>query len=152
MNGVGAGSRPSAVLFACGHNAVRSPMAEAIARHFFGQSIYFASAGVRNGELNPFAIEVMRELGIDISGHRPQTFEELHDSSFDLVVSLAPEAHHRAMEMTRIMAIEAEYWPTADPTLASGNREQQLEAFRAVRDGLMERIRERLGRPVPPNP
>ncbi|NND49336.1 MAG: arsenate reductase ArsC [Rhizobiales bacterium] len=143
---------PGAVLFACGQNAVRSPMAAALMRQQMGRRVYVASAGVRQGELNHLAVEVMAEIGIDIAGHQPQTFKDLHDTSFDLVISLAPEAHHHAVEMTRTMAIEAEYWPTPDPTAALGNREQQLQAFRAVRDDLRQRIREHFAESAPPNP
>lgn len=138
-------ARPSAVLFACSMNSVRSPMAEAIAKHLFDRRIYFQSAGVRPGELDPFAVKVMEELGLDISRHRPRTFDEIEDSNFDLIVTLAPEAHHKALDLTRTMAVDVEYWPTADPQLASGSREQILDAYRAVRDGLTRRIKERLG-------
>ena len=74
----GAG-RPQAVLFACGLNTVRSPMAERMFKHLFGSSVYVASAGVRKGELDPFAVAVMDEIGLDIARHRPKTFEELED-------------------------------------------------------------------------
>jgi protein-tyrosine-phosphatase len=143
-------TRPGAVLFACSFNAVRSPMAAAIARHLFPGRIYVRSAGVRRGEPDPFAVAVMDEIGLDIRGHRPHTFEDLEDTSFDLVISLAPEAHHKALELTRHNSLEAEYWPTPDPTLTSGSREQILDAYRAVRDGLERRIKARLDwKPVP---
>jgi protein-tyrosine-phosphatase len=138
--------RPQAVLFACGLNAVRSPMAAALLRHFFGRTIYVGSAGVRKGELDPFAVAAMGEIGLDIAKHRPMTFEELEDwegLNFDLIVTLSPEAHHRALELTRTLAAEVEYWPIPDPTDASGNREQQLDAYRSVRDQLMQRIKAR---------
>src|SRR6478672_8673262 len=125
----GAG-RPQAVLFACGLNTVRSPMAERIFKHLFGSSVYVASAGVRKGELDPFAVAVMDEIGLDIARHRPKTFEELEDwegLNFDVIISLSPEAHHRA----------------PDPTDGSGNREQRLDAYRAVRDQLLARIKKR---------
>lgn len=138
------------MLFACGMNAVRSPMAAAITRHLFPHSVYVASAGVREGEADPFVTAVMEEIGIDLSGHRPTTFEDLADTSFDLVVSLAPEAHHKALELTRTNAFDAEYWPTEDPTLASGSRDQRLDAYRRVRDSLMQRIKQRFAwQPVP---
>ena len=137
-------SGPSSVLFACSMNAVRSPMAEAIARHLFGHEVYIASAGVRSGELDPFAVKAIEEIGLDISKHKPHTFEDLEDSNFDLVITLAPEAHHKALDMTRTMAMDVEYWPTPDPQLASGSRDQIMESYRAVRDGLMRRIKERL--------
>jgi protein-tyrosine-phosphatase len=142
-------SRPQAVLFACGLNSVRSPMAAGLFRELFGKSIYVASAGVQKGELDPFAVAVMAELGIDIARHKPHTFEdldELEGLNFDLIATLSPRAHHKALELTRTMAAEVEYWPTHDPTAAEGNREQRLEAYRAVRNALMARIRERFGR------
>jgi len=136
---------PGALLFACTQNAIRSPMAAAIARHFYGNRVFIASCGVRPGEPDPFVTTVMDEIGIDLKKHRPQSFADLEDSSFDVVISLSPEAHHRALEMTRTMAIEAEYWPTFDPSAAMGSREQILDSYRDVRDGLMRRIRARFG-------
>ena len=136
---------PGALLFACTQNIIRSPMAAAIARHFYGNRVFIASCGVRPGEPDPFVQTVMDEIGMDLSKHRPQSFADLEDSSFDVVISLSPEAHHRALEMTRTMAIEAEYWPTFDPSATMGSREQILDSYRDVRDGLMRRIRARFG-------
>src|SRR5579862_3937506 len=147
-------SRPQAVLFACGLNAVRSPMAAALFRHMLGRSAYVASAGVRRGELDPFAVAVMEEIGLDIAKHRPMTFEELEDwegLNFDLIVTLAPEAHHKALELTRRVAAEVEYWPTPDPAIQEGNREQRLDAYRAVRDYIFGRIKERFATPASGN-
>lgn len=135
-----AGDLPGAVLFACSQNTIRSPMAEGLTRHFYGHKTYVASCGVRAGESDPFVITVMEELGIDLRRHRPQSFEDLQDDSFDLIISLSPEAHHWAVEMTRTMALEAEYWPTFDPSLTEGSREQKLEAYREVRDTLRRRL------------
>ncbi len=135
------------VLFMCAMNAVRSPMAEALAKHFFGKSIYVQSAGARKGEVDGFASEVLDEIGIDLSRHAPKTVDELEEwegLNFDLIISLSPEAHHRALELTRTLAAEVEYWPTMDPTLVQGAREQRLDAYRDVRDGLIRRIKERL--------
>lgn len=134
---------PGAVLFACSRNAVRSPMAAAILKHLAGRRIYVESVGVRAGEPDPFAIAAMEELGIDLSGHRPTALAELHDTSFDLIVTLSPEAHHKALALAGAFAIDVEYWPTPDPTMTSGNREQILSAYRAVRDGLFRRIKQR---------
>jgi protein-tyrosine-phosphatase len=134
------------VLFACGQNAVRSPMAAALLKQMLPRSLYVGSAGVRKGELDPFAAAVMEEIGIDINSHGPMTFEELEDLeglNFDLIVTLSPEAHHKALELTRTLAVEVEYWPTADPAAVEGNRAQRLHAYRAVRDHLVRRIRER---------
>jgi len=145
-------ARPQAVLFACGLNSVRSPMAAALFRHMFGRTTYVGSAGVRRGELDPFAVAAMDEIGLDIAKHRPMTFEELEDwegLNFDLIVTLAPEAHHKAIDLTRTVAAEVEYWPTPDPTIQEGNREQRLDAYRAVRDQLMRRIRDRFAVAAP---
>jgi protein-tyrosine-phosphatase len=139
-------ARPHAVLFACGLNSVRSPMAAALLKQMTGNSLYVGSAGVRKGELDPFAIAAMDEIGIDIKTHRPITIEELDDLeglNFDLIVTLSPEAHHRALELTRALALDVEYWPTADPTAVEGSREQRLDAYREIREQLLRRIRAR---------
>jgi protein-tyrosine-phosphatase len=137
-------NRPQAVLFACTRNAVRSPMAEALGRQLFGKEIYFASAGVKKGEKNGFVVAVMDEAGIDMSKHRPHTFEDLEDSYFDLIVTLSPEAHHKSLDFTRTLATEVVYWPTIDPTAVEGSRERVLHAYRDVRDHLRERIKKLL--------
>jgi len=134
---------PDAVLFACTRNAIRSPMAEALLKHFHGARIYVQSVGVRPGLIDPFAVVVMEEMGIDIARHRQRSFDDLEDDSFDLVISLSPEAQHRAVEMTRHMACEVEFWNTFDPSLIEGTREMRLEAYRDVRDALMQRILQR---------
>ena len=140
---------PQAVLFACAQNSVRSPMAESLLQQMFPQGLYVRSAGARKGELDPFAVAVMAELGQDISGHKPQTFEELDDwegLNFDLIITLSPEAHHKALDLTRTLAADVEYWPTHDPTGTDGNREQKLEAYREVCDTLLSRIRRRFAK------
>lgn len=137
-----------AVLFACAMNAVRSPMAEALARHYFGQTLYIQSAGIRKGIVDGFALAVLDEIGIDAKGHKPHTLEELAEwegLNFDLIITLSPEAHHAALELTRTASIEVEYWPTPDPSVVEGSREAKLEAYRAVRDKLGNRIMHRLG-------
>jgi protein-tyrosine-phosphatase len=139
---------PQAVLFACGMNSVRSPMAEGLFKQMLGRTVYAASAGVRKDELDPFAVVVLDEVGIDIARHRPITFEELEDwegLNFDLIITLSPEAHHKALELTRKIAADVEYWPTPDPTPTEGTREQRLDAYRAVRDQLTEHIKARFG-------
>ncbi|HEY2213240.1 MAG TPA: low molecular weight phosphatase family protein [Bradyrhizobium sp.] len=140
---------PQAVLFACGLNSVRSPMAASLLQQMFPHALYVKSAGVRKGDLDPFAVAVMAELGQDISGHKPITFEELDDwegLNFDLIITLSPEAHHKALELTRTHAADVEYWPTQDPTGAEGNREQKLQAYREVCDTLLLRIRKRFSK------
>jgi protein-tyrosine-phosphatase len=141
-------TRPHAVLFACGLNSVRSPMAAGLYKQIIGRASYVASAGVRKDELDPFAVAALEEVGIDISRHRPMTFEELEDwegLNFDLIVTLSPEAHHKALELTRTIAADVEYWPTPDPTAIEGTRDQRLSAYREVRDQLTERIKTRFG-------
>src|SRR6266478_5234032 len=140
---------PQAVLFACGQNSVRSPMAASLLQHMFPHALYVKSAGVKKGELDPFAVAVMAELGQDISTHKPTTFEELEDwegLNFDLIITLSPEAHHKALDLTRTLAAEVEYWPTRDPTGTEGNREQKLQAYREVCDTLLLRIRKRFSK------
>lgn len=139
---------PSAILFACTMNAIRSPMAAALMRHLVGKRAYVESAGVKAGELDPLAVEVMEEIGLEIGKHKPRRFEELEDGSFDLVITLSPEAQHKAMELTRTHATMVEYWPTLDPTIIEGSRTQRLDAYRAVRDQLLERLRKRFIAPA----
>ncbi len=134
---------PGAVLFACTLNSVRSPMAAAILRHLSANQVYTISAGARRGETDAFAAAAMDEIGIDISGHVPIAISELHDTSFDLIITLSPEAHHQALELTRTLAVPVEFWPTPDPTATGGKREQILDAYRACRDQLFERIKTR---------
>ena len=148
MAEAGRSTRPHAVLFACGLNSVRSPMAVGLFRQIIGPASYVSSAGVRKAELDPFAVAALDEVGIDISRHRPTTFEELEDwegLNFDLIVTLSPEAHHKALELTRTIAAEVEYWPTPDPTAIEGTREQRLAAYREVREQLTEHIKKRFG-------
>ncbi len=143
----GGGKRVQSVLFVCGYNSIRSPMAEALARHYFGKSTYVQSAGVRKGETDPFMVSALDEIGISAAKHKPRTLEELEEwegLNFDLIVSLSPEAHHAALELTRTLAADVEYWPTPDPTLIQGTRDQMLDAYRDVRDGLAYRLRVRL--------
>ena len=144
---------PGAVLFACNFNRVRSPMAEALLKRAMGDRIYVDSCGLSRaaedeaGEgADPFVQAVMAEISVDLARHEPKTFEDLTDSSFDLVISLTPQAQHRAVEMTRGRAAEIEYWPTFDPTLAEGSREARLAAYRDVRDMLARKIAERFPR------
>src|SRR3954463_5018514 len=141
-------ARAHAVLFACTMNAVRSPMAAAMLRHLLGRMLYVESAGGKAGALDPLAGEGMDELGIEMSAHKPRRFEDLEDGSFDLVVTLSPEAQHKAVELTRTAATIVEYWPTLDPTVVEGSREQRLAAYRGVRDQLMERLKARFLTPM----
>ena len=135
---------PGSLLFLCGMNAIRSPMAETIARSLLPRSVFIASAGVRAGSRDPFVDAVLAEAGLSLGDRRPQRLDDLDDAYFDLIVTLSPEAHHAALELTRAAAVEVEYWPMPDPSDATGTRERILDAYRDVRDRLEARIRARL--------
>lgn len=111
-------------------------------KHLLGHRIFVDSVGVRPGDLDPFAVQVMDEIGVDIARHLPKSFEDLEDDSFDEIISLSPEAQHRAVDMTRVMACDVHFWHTFDPTIVEGSRESRLDAYRQVRDQLMRRIKE----------
>ncbi|WP_295808738.1 low molecular weight phosphatase family protein [uncultured Nitratireductor sp.] len=134
---------PQSVLFLCGMNAIRSPMAEALARQSLSAGVFVASAGLRAGERDPFVDAVLDEKGLSLGARQPQSIEELADTNFDLIITLSPEAHHRALEMTRTIAADVEYWPTMDPTVVSGTRDQIIAAYRDVRDRLAASIAQR---------
>ncbi len=125
-------------------------MAEGLLKHLLGHRVYVDSVGVRAGEIDPFAVAVMEEIGIDVSKHRSKSFDQLEDTSYDLIVSLSPEAQHRAVELTRTMACEVEFWRVLDPSLIEGSRETRLHAYREVRDQLLRRIKERFGSDIKP--
>ncbi|MDP8917001.1 MAG: hypothetical protein M3M95_07365 [Pseudomonadota bacterium] len=130
-------TEPRSVLFACNHNAVRSPMAAALLVQATAGRVRTASCGVLAAEaLDPFAWAVMAEAGLDLGAHAPTSFEAA-GGEWDLVVALTPEAERRAGAMG---GVSHETWPVEDPTLAEGSREQRLEAYRAVREDLRRRI------------
>jgi protein-tyrosine-phosphatase len=135
---------PGSVLFVCSENALRSPMAEAMVKTYFGDRVYVDSIGVRDGELDPMAVAVMQELDIDISGHRPKRLDDLLDTSFDAIVTLSPEAHHEALDRLRNEAVDVVFWPTYDPSVVEGNRDVRLAAYRDVRNTLKALIEEML--------
>jgi protein-tyrosine-phosphatase len=136
---------PSAVLFICTQNAIRSPMAAALMHHMAGHKIYVASAGIRAGDPDPFVGMIMDEVGLDLTRHRPHSIDDLADSAFDLVITLSPEAEKYAADMTNTMAIKVENWPIPDPSITQGSRNQILDSYREVRDGLLKRIEARFG-------
>lgn len=141
---------PSSVLFACSQNSVRSPMAEAMAKRLYGQSSYIDSVGVRASEVDNFAAAALDEIGIDVHRHHAKTFDDVDPSSFDLIVTLSPEAHHSALEFTRNTATEVEYWPVPDPSAVEGSRESRLDAYRHTRDLILMRLKARFGTPSGP--
>ncbi|MBB4953182.1 protein-tyrosine-phosphatase [Agrobacterium vitis] len=137
---------PSSILFLCGMNAIRSPMAEAITKNLSLPGVYVASAGVRRGERDPFVDAVLDEIGLSLGKRQPQILDDLEDDFFDLIVTLAPEAHHAALELTRASSVEVVYWPMPDPTVEADTRDQQLAAYRDVRDRLRALIEARFTR------
>src|SRR5690242_10752308 len=142
---------PSSVLFACSHNAIRSPMAEAMAKRLYGQTAYLDSVGVNPTELDSFAIAVLDEIGIDLNSHHGKSFEDIDASSFDLIVTLSPEAHHSALEFTRSTSTDVEYWPIPDPSAVEGSRDIRLDAYRHTRDAILARLKARFGTPAGPS-
>lgn len=120
-------------------------MAERLAREVLPASTFVASAGIHAGEPDPFVETVLAEAGLSLGDRHPRTLDDLEDLYFDLIVTLAPEAHHAALELTRTIAVDVEYWPTADPTSARGSRQQIMAAYSDVRDRLKARIDARFG-------
>jgi protein-tyrosine-phosphatase len=145
MAGLMSNKLPSAVLFACTLNAIRSPMAAAIMHHHYGHKTYVASCGIAAGDPDPFVGMIMDEIGIDLKKHRPHSFEDLEDSAFDLLITLSPEAKTKAEDMSRTMAIEIENWTVVDPSQTQGSREQLLDAYREVRDDIVKKVKTRFG-------
>lgn len=139
-----------AVLFVCTANAVRSPMAAGLLHHSHGRRLYVRSAGIAPTCLDGFTVAVMQEIDIDLSQHQPCALEDLEDSSFDIIITLSAEAHHRALELTRVQSVVVSYWPTFDPSLTMGARDIRLDSYRAVRDALAARIRQLF--PLPRGP
>jgi len=144
-------SLPSSVLFACSENSVRSPIAEALAKRLYGHSSYIDSVGVRASDVDGFAVAALDELGIDVHRHHAKTFEDIDPASFDLIVTLSPEAHHRALEFTRGTATEVEYWPMPDASAVEGSREVRLDAYRRTRDQVLAKLKARFGVPLAPS-
>ena len=137
---------PRSILFACNLNRVRSVMAAALMERAHGRRIVVDSCGLVAGEgIDPFAWAIMAEMGIDLTDHAPKTFKELDAARFDLVVALTPEAQRYGQ--AHLEGVAQEFWPIPDPTAFEGAREQRLEAYRAVRDDLAERLSARF--PVP---
>jgi protein-tyrosine-phosphatase len=144
---------PQAVLFCCDHNAVRSPMAEAMMKKFYGQRAYVQSAGVINDmEVDGFSIAVCAELGVELSRHRSRSFEEMQTlgedlGQFDLIIALSPASQRAALELTKTSHLAVEYWPIIDPTALGEGREAKLAAYRQARDQIKTRMIDRFGPP-----
>jgi protein-tyrosine-phosphatase len=142
---------PSSLLFACSENSVRSPMAEALAKRLYGHRVYIDSVGVRASEVDGFAVAALDEIDIDVHRHHAKTFDDVDAASFELIVTLSPEAHHSALEFTRGTATEVEYWPMPDPSAVEGSREMRLDAYRHTRNQVLARLKARFGIPITPS-
>ncbi|SDL63250.1 low molecular weight phosphatase family protein [Aliiruegeria lutimaris] len=148
------GNLPASVLFTCDHNAVRSPMAEGIAKLYYGHSFYIQSAGVKNDlEIDGFCIAVCDEIGVELGRHRARSFDEMQDwgddlGGFDLIVSLSPASQRKALELTRYYHLDVEYWPIMDPTGLGETRVQKLDRYRQSRDQIIDRLVNRFGPPI----
>ena len=136
---------PGSILFLCGQNAIRSPMAEALAAFHLPRTVLVRSAGLRSGQRDPFVDAVIAEAGLPVIPHDPHGIDEIEDGLFDVVIALTPAAHEFAQELGRTSSIEIEHWDTPDPSMTEGRREQVMDAYRAVRDGLERRIIARFG-------
>jgi len=151
-------THPSSVLFACDHNAVRSPMAEGIMKRDYGTTIFVQSAGVHHDmEVDGFSVAVCEEIGVTLSKHMSRSFEEMEEwgdqiDGYDLIIALSPASQRAALEYTRYYALDVEYWPIFDPTNLGRNREEKLAVYRQARDQIQARIRDRFGPPIEGEP
>ncbi|HEX6126146.1 MAG TPA: arsenate reductase ArsC [Pyrinomonadaceae bacterium] len=126
------------VLILCTGNSARSQMAEGILRHIGGNSFEVESAGVAPSAVREEAIEVMKEIGIDITSHRSKSVEEFLDQSFDYIITVCDNAK----ESCPVFPGDAErmHWSFDDPAAVTGSEEQRLNAFRTVRDQILSRL------------
>jgi protein-tyrosine-phosphatase len=138
-------SRLQAVLFVCSMNAVRSPMAEGLAKLRYGRQIYVDSAGLIKTERDAFALAALKEVGIVFEDDLSKTFDEVDFEGFDLVIALSAEAHAQAQERLRATSVELLFWPIEDATQVTGTREQRMLAYRMVRDSIDQRVRAEIG-------
>jgi len=128
------------VLFICTHNSARSQMAEGIMNALYGDKFQAFSAGTNPSKVNPLAIEVLKEIGIDISHHRSKSIDEFKGETFDYVVTVCDNAKENCP-----------YFPGGkkyvhrgfmDPASIEGTYEEKLSAFRKVRDEILNWIKE----------
>ena len=132
----------SSILFVCGLNSIRSPMAEVIARAQLENTAFIQSAGIQEGKRDPFVDATLNEVGLDLGDRQPRVYDPLHDNGFDIIVALSQTAHEKVLRGTKASAVEVLYWPIDDPTLVKGRRDQIIEAYRGVRSALEKKIKE----------
>jgi arsenate reductase len=126
------------VLILCTGNSARSQMAEGLLRHVGGTRYEVFSAGTKPVGMNPVAIEVMREEGIDISKQRSKSVAEFAGQEFATVITVCDNAAEECPVFPG--APQRVHWSLTDPAAVSGTKEEKLEAFRQVRDELERRI------------
>jgi arsenate reductase len=127
------------VLFLCTGNSCRSQMAEGWLRHYAGNRVEVFSAGTKPGGLNPMAVAVMRESGVDISSHRSKHIDELANVDFLFVIAVCDAAPHGCPGFPG--ALYQLQWSFDDPAEATGSEEEKLAVFRRVRDEIAEHVR-----------
>lgn len=127
------------VLILCTGNSARSQMAEGLLRNEAGGRFEVFSAGTHPGPLRPEAVAVMREIGIDISGHRAKSVEEFVNQPFDYVITVCDNARETCPVFPSTARML--HWPFDDPAAVTGPEQQRLAAFRTIRDQIHRRIK-----------
>ena len=135
------------VLFLCTGNSCRSQMAEGFLRAYGGSVYEGRSAGTKPSTVNPLAVEVMREVGIDISGHRSKNVTEYLGQHFPLLITVCNSAKEHCPIFPGPCI--REHWPLEDPAQATGTQEQRLAVFRKVRDAIGDRVRSFVAQKAP---
>lgn len=133
------------VLFVCYLNSIRSPIAEGLAKHMFGHQIDAVSCGMEAGELDDLMVAIMREKGIDMSGHCARTLDELADQEFDVIIAFTEHAGEAAKAVFGEKDVEILTWPTADPTAGMLDVRAMMNNYRSVRDYIEGRLKKRFG-------
>ena len=128
------------VLFLCTGNSCRSQMAEGFLRHMAGDKFEVFSAGVKPTQVNPLAIKVMAEVGVDISKHRSKSAMEFLDQKFDYVITVCDNAKQTCPVFPG--HYEKMHWSLEDPAEAQGNEEERVAIFRRIRDEIEQRIKD----------
>lgn len=128
------------VLFICNQNAVRSPMAEALAYKHSKRRMFVESVGLVAGALDPFSVAVMAEEGINIEDHQAKTLADVDIRLFDRIIALTQESYNHIKKLDIGPETTLEFWSTPDPSDAEGNRDQMMDSYRLVRDRLEVQI------------
>lgn len=127
------------ILVLCTGNSARSQMGEGLFRHEGGDAYEVFSAGTKPSHVRREAIGVMREIGIDISGHRSKSMDEFSGQSFDYLVTVCDNARDTCPVFPG--AVRHVHWSLEDPAVVEGTEEERLAAFRRIRDQIPERVK-----------